>query len=240
MTRRKMSAAQRKAKQRAAYYRREYFETREALEFMKGLTGSKIKMPSIPSKITKTSLKSIRKLYTESRRKMKTLEYGGYVDVTTGEFFEKLPTKKEMVRRVRLEPTQAYRKYQAEPVPTPPTFDPDEEYLEELKAKIMSLETARDLASRLEPQRDANKTEDNYRKNVLPKFTEAQQRLIGTIDYAINKLGINTAAQVLATDTFLQKIENLEEKYTHEIVESIDDSIIPLIEASVGEALDGI
>ena len=240
MAKRKQTAAQRKAKQRAAYYRREYFETRDALEFMKTLTGSKIKMPSIPSKITKTSLKSIRKLYTESRRKMKTLEYGGYVDVTTGEFFSKLPTKKEMVKEVRSEPTQSYRKYQAESEPAPPTFDPDAEYIEDLKAKIMMLESTRDLAARLEPQRDAGKTEDNYQKNVLPKFTEAQQRLLGSIDYAISKLGIKEAAQVLATDTFLQKIENLEEKYTYEIVESIDDDIIPLMEASVNEALDSI
>ena len=238
MAKRKQTAAQRKAKQRASYYRREYYATREALEFMKGLTGTKINIPNIPSKITKTSLKSIRKIYTEARRQAKTLEYGGYVDVTTGEFFEKLPTKKEMVKMVRQE--QPYRKYRAEPIEAPADFDPDEQYLEELKQKILSLETAREQASTLQPQRDANKTESNYNKNVLPKFTAAQQRLLGSIDYAITKLGLNEAAQVLATDTFLQKIENLEEKYTHEIIESIDDSIIPLIEASVGEALSGI
>ena len=92
----------------------------------------------------------------------------------------------------------------------------------------------------LSPVRDSDKTETNYNKNVLPKFTQAQQRLLNTIDYAIQKLGVNGAAMELATSDFMQRIENLEEKYTHEIVESIDDDLIPFITASVDAALDNM
>ena len=109
-----------------------------------------------------------------------------------------------------------------------------------MRAKIQSLESTREQVNSLVPLRDSNKTEHNYEKNVLPKFTQAQNRLLAKIDYAISKLGLAGAAQALAGNVFVAKIDSIEEKYTHEIIESIDDDILPFIDASVEAALDNI
>lgn len=214
MAKRKQTAAQRKAKRRAAYYRREYFKNFDALAYLESAV--KIKKINIPNKITKRSLESIRKIYNKARKEAKALGW-------------ELPTKQEMAQTIREEPTQAYRQYRAEPE-EPTGFDPDLQYLEELRDKLNSFM----------PRRDSTKTDANFQKNVIPKFEEARLRIIGSLDYAIAKTGASEIAAILAGNNFIQRIANLEEKYAHEIIESIDDDLIPLIEAGVNEALDNI
>ena len=133
-----------------------------------------------------------------------------------------------MVQEVRRE--QPYREDRAQGAEAPEGFNPDLQYLEELRSKLNSLT----------PLRDSNKTDKNYQKNVLPKFEEARNRILGAIDYAVVKAGAEGVAAILAGNNFIQRIGNLEEKYTHEIIESIDDDLVPLIEASVDEALENI
>ena len=214
MAKRNQTAAQRKAKQRAAYYRREYYKNFDALAYLESAV--KIKKIKIPSKITKKSVEAIRKVYNKVRKEAKALGW-------------ELPTKQEMAQTIREEPTQAYRQYRAEPE-EPTEFDPDLQYLEELRDKLNSFM----------PKRDPTKTDTNFQKNVLPKFEEARLRIIGSLDYAIAKAGASEIAAILAGNNFIQRIANLEEKYAHEIIESIDDDLIPLIESSVNEALDSI
>lgn len=224
MAKRKLTAKQRKARKRASYIRSEYYKNFDALQYLKDF--AKVKDIKIPNKITKRSLEAIRKKYKEVRSSIQQLTGGGYMNPETGEYLEKLPTKKEMVKEVRRE--QPYREDRAQGTEAPAEFNPDLQYLEELRSKIYSLT----------PLRDSDKTDKNYQKNVVPKFEEARNRIIGAIDYAIAKAGAEEIAQLLAGNNFIQRIANLEEKYTHEIVESIDDDLVPLIEASVDEALE--
>ena len=214
MAKRRQTAAQRKAKQRAAYYRREYYKNFDALAYLESAV--KIKKIKIPNKITKKSVEAIRKIYNKARKEAKELGW-------------ELPTKKERAQTVREEPTQAYRQYRAEPE-EPTGVDPDLQYLEELRDRLNSFTS----------KRDSTKTDANFQKNVAPKLEEARLRIVGALDYAIAKTGASEIATVLAGNNFIQRIANLEEKYAHEIIESIDDDLIPLIEASVNEALDSI
>ena len=226
MAKRKLTAAQRKARKRKSYIRAEYYKNFDALEYIRDF--AKVKDVKIPSRITKKSLESIRKIYKEARKKA---EEAGAV----------LPTKKEMAQFVReTEPTQSYRIDRAEGTEAPEGFSPDEQYLEDLKQKISDLWQTRETASELQPLRDSTKTAKQYNDTVLPKFQAAKQRLLGSIDYAITKLGIEQAAQTLANNVFMNKVAELQEKYTYQIIESVDSDVIPLIESSVGEALNGI
>lgn len=235
MAKKKLTKAQRKARAHSRYVKAEYYKNFDALSYLKDFT--KVPDIRIPNKITSKSLTKIRKLYAEIKRQIKQLD-GGYLNYSTGELLDALPTKAEMIKEVRTE--QPYRQFRAEPEEAPSDFDPDERYLEDLRKKVNALYSERAMINSLSPVRDSDKTETNYNKNVLPKFTQAQQRLLNTIDYAIQKLGVNGAAMELATSDFMQRIENLEEKYTHEIVESIDDDLIPFITASVDAALDNM
>ena len=226
MAKRKLTAKQRKARKRASYIRSEYYKNFDALQYLKDF--AKVKDIKIPNKITKRSLEAIRKIYKEVRSSIQQLAGGGYMNPETGEYLEKLPTKKEMVQEVRRE--QPYREDRAQGAEAPEGFNPDLQYLEELRSKLYSLT----------PLRDSDKTDRNYQKNVLPKFEEARNRILGAIDYAVVKAGAEGVAAILAGNNFIQRIGNLEEKYTHEIIESIDDDLVPLIEASVDEALENI
>lgn len=235
MARKKLTKAQQKARAHSRYVRAEYYKNFDAIAYLKDFT--KVPDIRIPNKITSKSLTKIRKIYNEVKKQIKQLD-GGYLNLETGELLDSLPTKKQMVKEVRQE--QPYRQYRAEPEEPPISFDPDQQYLDELRAKIQSLESTREQVNTLMPLRDSDKTESNYEKNVLPKFTQAQNRLLAKIDYAIAKLGLEGAAQALAGNAFVAKIESIEEKYTHEIIESIDDDILPFIDASVEAALDAI
>lgn len=213
----KLTSRQRQARKRASYYRSEYKKNVEALRFLQRFG---IDMPIIktPQKITKTSLKNIRKLYRQTRSKITKYE-GIYVDVTTGEIFEKLPSKEQAVKTYREEQQQGLS-----------TFNPDEQYIQELKDKINALT----------PLRDSDKTERNYQKNVVPKQQQVKANFIQAIDDAIAKYGTDKVAETLSRNQYMQRIGNLEEKYTYEIIEDItdgDEGLMVLMDASVDEAL---
>lgn len=235
MAKKKLTAKQRKAHKRASYVRSEYFKTYDALDYLRDFT--KVKDIKIPSKITMKSLKAIRKIYKETKASIDKYE-GEYVNRTTGEILEKIPTKREMVKAVRSEPTQQYRQYRAEPQEAPSTFDPDEQYLQDLKYEIEQLNTSRQEIESLTPLRDSAKTQENYDKNVAPRFEKAQTKLLDAIDEAIANFGAQQVAHILANNTFIERIENLKQKYTYEIEEAIESSILPLIEESVNTALE--
>ena len=213
----KLTSRQRQARKRASYYRTEYKKNVEALRFLQRFG---IDMPIIktPQKITKTSLKNIRKLYKQTRSKITKYE-NVYVDVTTGEIFEKLPSKEQAVKTYREEQQQGLN-----------TFNPDEQYIQELKDKINALT----------PLRDSDKTERNYQKNVVPKQQQVKANFIQAIDNAIAKYGTDRVAETLSRNQYMQRIGNLEEKYTYEIIEDItdgDEGLMVLMDASVDEAL---
>lgn len=237
MAKKKLTAKQRKAHKRASYVRSEYFKTYDALDYLRDFT--KVKDIKIPSKITMKSLKAIRKIYKETKASVEKYE-GEYVNKVTGEIFEKIPTKREMVKAVRSEPTQQYRQYRAEPQKAPPSFDPDMQYLTDLKYEIEQLNTSRQEIQSLTPLRDSAKTQENYDKNVVPRFEKAQTKLLEAIDEAIANFGAQQVAHTLANNTFVERIENLKQKYTYEIEEAIESSILPLIEESVNTALEDL
>lgn len=217
MAKRKLTAKQRKARKRASYYKSEYKKNVEAIQFLQRFG---IDMPIIkePKKITKSSLSAVRKIYEQTKRKIDKYD-NDYVDITTGEVYAKLPTKAEAVKIVKEEKEQGY-------IP----FDPYEQYLEDLKTKI----------EMLSPLRDSDKTEKNYQKNVVPKQENIKKNFLQAIDEAIAKYGQEQVAETLAKNQYMQKIGNLEEKYTYQIVEDMtdgDDGLLVLMDASVDAAL---
>ena len=217
MAKRKLTAKQRKARKRASYYKSEYKKNVEAIQFLQRFG---IDMPIIkePKKITKASLSAVRKIYEQTKRKIDKYD-NDYVDITTGEVYAKLPTKAEAVKIVKEEREQGY-------IP----FDPYEQYIEDLKTKI----------EMLSPLRDSDKTEKNYQKNVVPKQENIKKNFLQAIDEAIAKYGQEQVAETLAKNQYMQKIGNLDEKYTYQIVEDMtdgDDGLLTLIDASVDSAL---
>lgn len=214
----KLTARQRAAHKRASYIKAEYYKNVDAIRYLErfGVT----KNIKIPNKITKKSLTAIRRIYKETRANVKT--YGGtsdYVDITTGEVFTKLPTKAQAVKEYRQE-----QKQQAE------QFNPDEQFIGELKDKILMLK----------PLRDSDKTDYNYNKNVIPKQEKVKQDFVNAIDNAIKQYGLGIVAQVLANDDYMQRVGSMEDKYTYEIIEDItdgDDGLISLMDASAEAAL---
>lgn len=217
MAKRKLTAKQRKARKRASYYKSQYKKNVEAIQFLQRFG---IDMPIIkePKKITKSSLSAVRKIYEQTKRKIDKYD-NDYVDITTGEIYAKLPTKAEAVKIVKEEKEQGY-------IP----FDPYEQYIEDLKAKI----------EMLSPLRDSDKTEKNYQKNVVPKQENIKKNFLQAIDDAIAKYGQEKVAETLAQNQYMQKIGNLDEKYTYQIVEDMtdgDDGLLVLMDASVDAAL---
>ena len=213
----KLTSRQRQARKRASYYRSEYKKNVEALRFLQRF-GIDMPIFDTPQKITKTSLKNIRKLYKQTRSKITKYD-NVYVDVTTGEIFEKLPSKEQAVKTYREEQQQGLS-----------TFNPDEQYIQELKDKI----------NMLTPLRDSDKTERNYQKNVVPKQQQVKANFIQAIDDAIAKYGTGKVAETLSKNRYMQRIGNLEEKYTYQIIEDItdgDEGLMVLMDASVDEAL---
>ena len=214
---RAVSPRQRKAHKRASYYKSEYRKNVQAILYLQHFGAS---TPSFkePKKITKSSVKAIRKIYEETKRKIDRID-GEFVDITTGEILTKLPTKQEAAK--------AYREEQAGNVVA---FDPYEQYIEDLKTKI----------EMLSPLRDSDKTEKNYQKNVVPKQESIRANFKQAIDEAIAKYGQEKVAQTLAQNQYMQKIGNLEEKYTYQIIEDMtdgDDGLLVLMDASVNAAL---
>jgi hypothetical protein len=216
----KLTSRQRQTRKRASYYRSEYKKNVEAIQFLQRF-GVDVPTIKTPQKITKSSLKSIRKKYKQTRSYVRKVnKYGGlYVDITTGEIFEKLPSKEQASKTYREEQQQGLS-----------TFNPDEQYIQELKDKINALA----------PLRDSDKTERNYQKNVVPKQQQVKANFIQAIDDAIAKYGADKVAETLSRNQYMQRIGNLEEKYTYQIIEDItdgDDGLMVLMDASVDKAL---
>jgi hypothetical protein len=179
------------------------------------------------------SLKAIRRIYKETKANIKTFD-GVYVDRSTGEIFEKLPTKKEMIKQVRAEKTQAYRQYRAEPETPPPNFDPAQAAIDEIIQKIRDIDYLESMVG------FNKKTEKTFNKGDKPKFDKAKQDWETAIDNAIKKYGTERTAQALAADPNIQKIDELSMKYAYETTMEIEDSILPWFEASVQSALNSL
>lgn len=213
----KLTARQRKARKHAAYIKAEYYKNIDAIRYLErfGVT----KDIKIPKKITKKSLESIRRIYKEVRSNVKEYDLFGYVDLTTGEIFKKLPTKAEMVKEYRSDEQAA--------------FNPDQQYIDELKERIETLT----------PLRDSTKTRRNYEKNVVPKLEKAKDDFGNAIDEAISRYGLSIVANSLAQNKYMQRVANLEEKYAYQVIGEItdgDESLISLISTSAEEALDSV
>lgn len=235
MARKKLSAKerrQREAQKRAAYIRAEYYKNVDALDYLRSFG----KVPTIktPSKITKASLKSIRKIYKEVKRSIPKTD-GYYVDIDSEgtRLLSKLPTKEEMAREVAEEPTQQYRKDRRKlpKVQVKQADDYDAQYLDDLKRKILQIE------GKGEP----SKSEKNYDKNVKPKLEEAKSDWIAKIDEAVAKYGAQVVAKALAANDYMQHIANMDEMYAFKIIESLEDSesdgMKPLMDASLLDAM---
>lgn len=216
----KLTARQRKARKRAAYIKAEYYKNVDAIRYLErfGVT----KDIKIPKKITKKSLESIRRIYKEVRSNVKEYDWLGYVDLSTGEIFKKLPTKAEAVKEYRTEQKDEQT-----------AFNPDQQYIDELKERIETLT----------PLRDSTKTTRNYEKNVTPKLEKAKDDFGNAIDEAISRYGLSIVADSLAKNKYMQRVANLEEKYAYQVIGEItegDDSLINLISTSAEDALDAV
>lgn len=233
----KLTERQKKARKHAYYVRSEYYKNIDAIDYLRDYV--KIAPIKLSNKPTMRQLHIVQEIYKKAKAEIDKL--GDYfVNLTTGEITESLPTKKQMVQEVRSERTQEYRQNRAEPEEAPSTFDPDMQYIQDLKDRINQ---TRALAETLTNRRDASKTEANYEKHALQPFLEAKQRLLSKIDYAIAKLGVVEAASILADDYFMQRIANLDEKYAYEIVGEIDgdnggDGLLGLLDSSISTALN--
>lgn len=222
MAKRKLTAKQRKARKRASYYKSEYKKTVQAIYYIQRF-GENLDMPIIkePKKITKSSVQAVRKIYEQTRRKIDKFDEFSYVDRTTGEALGKLPTKEEAAKLFREEQISDYNTGR-----TP--FDPYDNYFAELKEKIDSIT----------PRRDSDKTEANYQRNVVPIQDKIKTNFKQAIDDAIAKYGEERIANRLAGNQYMQRIANLDEKYTYEIVEDISNGdLFTLFDASVSDAL---
>lgn len=213
----KLTARQRKARKRAAYIKAEYKKNIDAIKYL-GLFGKSVDIEE-PDKITMASLKKVRRIYSKLRKEIQEEQrnYYGYVD-ETGRVFQKLPTKAEMVKE--------YNEAQ-EP------FNPDEQFIQELKEKIDTLT----------PKQETIKTRRNLEKNVLPKLEGAKYRFITAIDNAVAQHGVAAVAKALAKNKYMQRVENLEEKYAYQVIKEItegNDSLINLVEVSVNSALKDV
>lgn len=213
MAKKRLTKAQQKARAHARYVRAEYYKNFDAIAYMgnhplaKDLT--------IPNKITMSSLKKIRKIYAEIK---KQLQAKG----------EKLPSKKEMAKAVREEPTQEYRQYRAEPEDSE-DFNPDIDYLHAVRQEIISL-TPR------YPRTDSEKKKQYDQQRV----EEAKNRLLATLDYVEYKTDPTMIAEILAADKFVDRVFSINNFYAWEMVDEIDDNLIPLLQAAMDNALNKI
>ena len=122
------------------------------------------------------------------------------------------------------------KEYRAEERGEYERFDPDAQYIEELKDKIRNLT----------PLRDSDKTQKNYEKNVIPKQQKVKEDFLTAIDNAIDKYGKAIVADALAKNAYMQRVGNLEEKYTYEIIDDVsegDGNLIDLLVTSAEAAL---
>ena len=228
MAKKKLTVSQKKANRRKAYTRREYYKNIDAIDYMRDFVN--VEEIKIPKKITKSSLKKVQKIYREAKKivQEEIKEVGAAFSKVTGEIIESVKSKKEIVKEIRTQ--EPYRQSRATPKRAPKDFNPDEDYIAEIRS----------LIDEISPMRETMHSNKYYEEKLLPKFNEAKNRILGSIDYARMKAGEAETAAILAANQFVQRVANLQEKYTYEIIESIDDDLIPLIESSIGEALNGV
>lgn len=228
----KLTTKQRKARKHAAYVRAEYYKNVDAIRFLErfGVTAN----VKIPKKITKKSLQGIRKIYKETRSNVLSLaaEHGEYVALTglaAGEIFTKLPTKEAAAKEYKAE-LELYSTGEVKP------FNADEGYIDELKQKI----------EMLEPMKSTTESKKYYEDKVKPKLSDAKQRIIDSIDEAIKKYGSDIVSHALEDSHYMQKIDELEMKYTYELIEQTggystnDTTLLDLIVTTADEALKTI
>lgn len=214
MARKKLSAKQIKARKKKQYVRYEYSLTIDALDYLNEFgAGIKFKITTNP---TAASLKAIRKVYNKATKKLKKQQWV-------------LPTKKQMAKQVREE--QPYRKSRAkrktEEAPT--TFQPDTDYIEDLIQAVSNL-TGRERTKTTQRTEDYNKA----------RLQEAKNRLFDKLSYARTKAGDTELAEALAADDYIQHVDEMNVRYDYEIVDGIDDTLIPMLESAMYNVLDNM
>lgn len=214
MARKKLSARQIKARKKKQYIRYQYNLTIDALDYLNEM-GADIKF-KLTTKPTAASLKVVRNVYNKATKKLKKQSWV-------------LPTKKEMAKTVREE--QPYRRSRAKRKieQAPKTFQPDTDYIEEL------IETVSNLTGR-ERTKTTQRTED-YNKERLQ---EAKNRFFDKLAYARLKTGDTELAEALAADDFIQHVDEMNVRYDYEIVDGIDDTLIPMLETAMTNVLDNM
>jgi hypothetical protein len=216
MARKKLTPAQRAASKQRQYVRSQYNLTIDALDYL-NMMGANIKFKLV-SKPTKASLNKIRRIYNQETKKLRQRNWS-------------LPTKKELARAAREE--QPYRKSRAKRAyesPTPTTeFHPETDYLQDLIEAVSNLESK--MPSNATQRR---KEYDNG------KLQEAKNRLFDRLAFARQKTGDEVLADKLAQSEYVSRIESLSLKYSYEIVDAIDDELIPALEQAMWDALDEI
>lgn len=214
MARKKLTARQKKARKKKQYVRYEYNLTIDALDYLNEVGASiKFKLTTNP---TAASLKSIRNVYNKAVKKLKKQNWV-------------LPTKKEMAKTVREE--QPYRSSRARRMTeqAPPSFQPDTDYLEQLLEAVSNLEGKERTAT--------NQHKEDYNK---ARLQEAKDRLSDKLAYARMKAGDTELAEQLAADDFIQHVDEMNVRYDYEIVDGIDDTLIPMLESAMYNVLDNI
>lgn len=224
----KLTARQRKARKHASYVKAEYYKNVDAIKYLEryGVT----KDITIPNKITKNSLQSIRRIYKEMRASVEKIsERGEYIAVkgiTQGEVVTKLPTKSQAAKEYR-EEVKGIQQGLYKP------FDADGGYIDELKQKI----------DMLNPVQSTSQTDLYYNKKVKKQLAGAKKRLLDEIDDAIKKYGMNIVAHALEDNDYMQKIDEYEMRYTYEIIDATggyannDTTLFDAIDASVQDTL---
>lgn len=220
----KLTARQKQARKQAAYRKAEYNKNVDAIKYLERL-GVTVPQKALQprERITKTTLKYIRKIYKEARSNIKKYNED-YVNTQTGEVLPitNLPTKEKMVK---------YYRHPEETASSQPNIDFDEQYLDELTQKI------RDIGHIEETIGYNKKTEKTFNKSTKPKFDEAKEAWASMIEQAIRQYGAQKVAEALSDSPHIQKIDELSMKYAYEITEEINDNILPWFESSISDAL---
>lgn len=214
MATKKLTAKQVKARKKKRYIRYEYNLTIDALDYLNEF-GANIKF-KITSNPTKASLKAIRNVYKKATKELKQQQWV-------------LPTKREMAKAVREE--QPYRKSRAnrKTEEAPSSFQPDTDYIDDLIQAVSNL-TGRDRTITTQRTEDYNKA----------RLQEAKNRLFDKLAYARTKVGDTPLAEQLAADDYIQHVDEMNVRYDYEIVDGIDDTLIPMLESAMYNVLDNI
>ena len=226
MAKQKLTKAQRKARKQASYIRAEYYKNFDALDYLRDFV--KVAPLDIPNKITKASLKKIRRIYNEARKEAMQAAK------ETGEY---IPTKQEMAKRVRSEAGQGYRTDRA-------NMETAEHKAQEadFNAYFGYLQMVRDAIDALMP-RDY---EQKGKESTVRAFEEARLRLYGMLDFALSKTDEVILAKTLSESEYLERIMNIDNQYAYQMIDDIDSDetnnlgLIQQLQAAMDDALEQI